>query len=253
MSRLEENSGAGTETDLAGPSEAEELLVREFNRLPTWVKKEFQALASILRFPEELNATYGDVQEDLFFGRGTSAMARFILDHYTDKGELPELTSIEKHVRAIYSAEDADRYLRFLRTSPTFCPHHVTHDLVWFAHERRFCRRFSDAFEDLREQEFSWREFQDYFFRAADLEDLQYDTCFSRLLALLCRSLLARFSEDRPPEPWSRAVQREHGLEDAFAARTLHKIALEQLLAWEEDGNAFVAPAQYVEFFKGEN
>jgi len=170
--------------DAAPSSETASILLEQFNALPPWLKKEYQALASILKFPKELDATDGDLQADLFFGPGTSALARFILDRYMDKGNLPDLTAIERHLRAIFDAGDADRYLRLLQIAPTFCPHHVAHDLIWFAHERRFCRRLTEAFEDLRAQNFSWREFQQYLFRAADLDDLHYDTCFTRLLGV---------------------------------------------------------------------
>ena len=206
----------------------------EFNRMPRWLKREFQALASILAFPNELDATYGDIQPDLFFGSGTSAIARFILGRYDNDGDLPRAEDIENHVRAIYKVEDADRYLRLLRIAPKFCLHHVAHDLIWFAHERRFFRRLVEAFEDLGEQKFSWREFVEYLLRAAELPALERDPVFSRLLALVCRSLLARFPDERPPEPWRQAMEK-----NALGAKILLKIAMEQIAIWENDEISF--------------
>lgn len=214
-------------------------ITREYDRLPVWAKKEYQALVSILRCPSKLDETACDLCPESFFGTGPRMIAPFILDYLVDHSEPPGLDLIRKHLTTFHVDKDVEGFIRLLDQAPTFCSYHVAQDIVWFAHERRFWRRLTEAFQELDEQDFRWNDCLKYLLHAGDIDALARNSCFTRLLATICKSLLAPFSESLPPAPWIRMLETA-GTVDSLLPRMLHKIALQQISVWEEDAVSFV-------------
>ena len=183
-------------------------------QVPRWLWDELQILGAILRNPDIYAQVDGDLRAEHFFCAKNQALAKALIAGYENDWRVQPLQDLERAVALVEGREAAAQHMRLVMEAPDLCPCCGVNRVLWFTNERRIFLGIARASEVVEEQDLSWAEAFECFFRALELPELSDSGWLARLQSAILTSPSLAYPESTWIPQWKKALEADVGAVD---------------------------------------